>query len=693
MYAHSKKTSGNGQKSFVCRNTMPDSGAVRFSWEKVYKSADNRPALSWRTVRPGDRNLSARNVRGGYQTKIRKIEFRKKKRGWCCSNIDIELDDGFYFGNFDNDWFEKAYHNNLCLRDSCYECKFCTFPRTGDLSIGDFWEADTCEQLKNDAKGTSVVFVNSKLGKTVLDMQRDSFVLFHKIKQEDLYKNRIQANIERHPGRTRFFDLLKKYPFTKSAEYAMQHKYDVVVIGIPTVENHGSNLTYYALYRALKNMGMEVLMAERPLSAQWQPHKVPIGFCKNPYPDQDWCELFQSKYEMQKLNEYAEVFLLGSDQLWYEGLYECFDGFCFLDYIYQNKKKAAYAASFGRDVYSGTSNQRARIQYFLQRFDNISVREQEAVALCQKDFGVETTCVLDPVFLCPSAEYLELIKNAGEQGNTGHKIVTYILDPTQEKEEIVSYIAGRLMLPVIHMTDVINVDEKQDRWTEEFLKNVSNERWLKNIYESDFFITDSFHGTCFGIIFKKQFVAIGNAYRGMARFHTILSKCGLQSRLVLEYDPQQLEQMLYELIDYECVDKKLKPEIEKSRQWLIHAVAEKEQCAVSTYDMLQQQMLQLYHRLMECRDHADAHGNVIGAHDVRMQAYDTAFKNLFQEIAVHQKVLLEQRQTAEALQKVLAEQEEKLERFQNKCLEQEQWIESHQYPLSGFRDKSGTDLL
>ncbi len=534
------------------------------------------------------------------------------------------------------------------------------------------------------------MFVNTERGKTVLQTVKDSFLLFTKIKREDLFENRLQENIKRHPGRSRFFCLLEKYPFTKSAQYALEHQYDVVVIGIPTVENHGSNLSYYALYRTLKNMGLEVLMAERPLSAQWKPHESPNGFCKNPYPDQDWCELFQSKYEMQQLNKYAEVFLLGSDQLWYEGLYECFEKFCFLDYIYQNKKKAAYAASFGRDVYAGSSDQRARVQYFLQRFDEISVREQEAVALCKKDFGIEAACVLDPVFLCPVSEYLKLIQNADTQRKRGHGIVAYILDPSQEKENIVTYIAAQLKLPVIYMTDVAGAEEKQSQWQEEFLKNVSNEAWLKYIYECDFFITDSFHGTCFGIIFKKQFAAIGNAYRGMARFHTILAKCGLQSRLVVEYDPQQLERLLYDTIRYESVDKKLKAEVEKSRKWLIHAVALKEQSAASTYDLVHQETLQLSHSLMACRDRVDAHGNVIGAHDARMRVYDTAFENLFRELSVHQKVLLEQRQAAEVFQKVLLEQRQAAAVFQKALLEQRQVAETLQKALLEQRQVAET---
>lgn len=60
----------------------------------------------------------------------------------------------------------------------------------------------------------------------------------------------------------------------------------------------------------------------------------------------------------------------------------------------------------------------------------------------------------------------------------------------------------------------------------------SVETWLRGFYDAEFVITDSFHACVFSILFKKQFVVIGNRKRGMARFESLLNMFGLEDRLV-----------------------------------------------------------------------------------------------------------------------------------------------------------------
>ena len=45
-------------------------------------------------------------------------------------------------------------------------------------------------------------------------------------------------------------------------------------------------------------------------------------------------------------------------------------------------------------------------------------------------------------------------------------------------------------------------------------------------------IVDSFHGMVFSILFNKPFWVIGNEERGISRFRSLLSKFGLESRLL-----------------------------------------------------------------------------------------------------------------------------------------------------------------
>ena len=77
---------------------------------------------------------------------------------------------------------------------------------------------------------------------------------------------------------------------------------------------------------------------------------------------------------------------------------------------------------------------------------------------------------------------------------------------------------------------------------------------LANIIHSDFFIADSFHGICFAILMKKNFVAIVNEKRGKSRFESILGLLGLKDRLISNLgELKQKEALLTTPVDYDAV--------------------------------------------------------------------------------------------------------------------------------------------
>ena len=60
----------------------------------------------------------------------------------------------------------------------------------------------------------------------------------------------------------------------------------------------------------------------------------------------------------------------------------------------------------------------------------------------------------------------------------------------------------------------------------EILEKIDIKEWIWHFKHSDFVATDSFHGTCFSIIFKKNFVAFANERRGSERVQTLLQPIG-----------------------------------------------------------------------------------------------------------------------------------------------------------------------
>ena len=80
------------------------------------------------------------------------------------------------------------------------------------------------------------------------------------------------------------------------------------------------------------------------------------------------------------------------------------------------------------------------------------------------------------------------------------------------------------------------------------------EQWLRSFDDADFVLTDSFHGCVFSIIFRKQFLAIGNKDRGLERFNSLLNLFSIKDRLISS--PLSNYDNITE-INYAAIDQKL----------------------------------------------------------------------------------------------------------------------------------------
>jgi coenzyme F420-reducing hydrogenase beta subunit len=528
-------------------------------------------------------------------TNVQSVQFRDKTQGWVCNTLTLKLKDGTQLiHSYEKSEFERGLHNNLFLRESCYDCPFCDFPRQGDLTLGDFWGIEQFEKALNDQKGTSLILVNSEKGQQMLEQVRGEMSLCTPVPLEYALKNnRLHSKIVKHPGRDRFWELFKKYSFTKAADYALNDRHDLGVIGCWSVENHGSNMTYYALYRVLRDMGLEPLMIERPADALWPPRGQPDGFAQSPYRAYDLSPVYHNKSEMKVLNQKCDTFLLGSDQLLYHDLYRSFNEFADMSYIHANKKKIAYATSVGREEFQGIEEQRAKLSLWLKQFDFVSVREDSGVSLLHNTFGVEAQCVLDPVFLCPPHYYIEMAQ-CGKPFSMQPYMAVYMVDPNPKKDVALQYASKHTGLTCHMFSDVARSASDNGK--------VTNEDWLRSIMECSFFITDSFHGICFAIVFHKPFICIANPYRGLSRFTSLLGQLGLMNRMVNSSAEIMQRPELFEPVDYTCVDLNLKEEIRKSHKWLEQAYTVPICKPVTFYDLLDDRIDEMELRLKQANE-------------------------------------------------------------------------------------------
>lgn len=521
---------------------------------------------------------------------ITHVDFRDKNYGWDSLNMTITFSDGNHQRiSYDESPYEQGFHHNLTLQESCYQCKFCDFPRQGDLSIGDFWRIEDFDQKLNDHKGTSALLINSECGHSIWKQIQSECKLSLQVPISYLSHNRIYPDKKRHPARDYFLYLYSKRPFNLSVRDALQGHHDVAIVGNWSYPNYGSELTYYALYRVITSTGRTAVMLSWPKSAKWKPYANAQLFKQNPYPQWDIAEIPESRQELRKYNQLSDIFILGSDQLLNNNLYNWFDKFMQLDWVTNNKYKIAYSASFGTDYIWGSDEDRAEMAHFLHQFDSFSVREKSGQTLLKQYFDVASDLVLDPVFLMPNKVYQELIEKGIEVIPAKPFLFSYILDLSENKSTFLKSCSTKLNLPLFSISDAAPEDHRHfSDFAINTVYHAKLENWLACIQKCEYMITDSFHGMCVAIILHKQFLVIGNESRGMTRFTSLLEQLGLQDRLITcDTDMNRYADLLGEQIDYLDIENKLSALRNKSQKWLFDALnATQTNKSLSTFDLL-----------------------------------------------------------------------------------------------------------
>lgn len=257
-----------------------------------------------------------------------------------------------------------------------------------------------------------------------------------------------------------------------------------------------------------------------------------------------------------------QALVVGSDQVWRPKYSPNIEAF-FLAGLKKktNLKRIAYSASFGTDVWEFSKKQTSDFSQLLKLFDLVTVREESAVQLCEKQLGVEASVVLDPTLLIRAETYTELftdkIKSTKEE-----YILIYVLDESQELLEAVERLAEELRCRLKFI-------KPEERLKKGFENNLNNyilppvEQWVNDIKNARFVVTDSYHGSIFSIMFQKQFLSLGNKKRGLSRFESLFNLLELQNRLILNPIDMTSGKLLNE-IDYDSVKSILDEEREKS---------------------------------------------------------------------------------------------------------------------------------
>lgn len=530
---------------------------------------------------------------------VSEADFRDKTRFYpYAMRLRINGED-VYDLQTDCDFMQGFYRGILC-RDCCGHCPFPYFERVGDVTLADFWGVEEVLPHLDYTCGCSAVLVQTEKGRNVAETYlKELSVTMVEVNPQDITTRNgaSEHHFTTHPGKKIFFQKLQEeLTFHESYQKAIEVPYDFGLVGFWYTKNYGAALTAYALERTVQKMGYSVLMIDAPGTL--------FGYSDGVYDSSSSVRRFvsqfcsiserqESQYELQKLNDICNGFLLGSDQLWgwQEGKYHQQGAYYLLDFVNADKKKVAYGTSFGKTEFAGDTEDRNAFGFLLGRFSDISVRERDAVAICKENFDCDATWVVDPVFLPEAEEYMRIERRSTLDVDVLDEdyIFVYLLQPTKEKNRVIRQTAEKLGKRVIAVSDLDSEYTKYypcDDWEFGHYTELEVGDWIKLIRHAAYVMTDSYHGFCFSIIFRKEFFAL--TPRGaLNRFQTIAEIAGLEERIDI-CGKNSIELENFNPIDYCAVWERLQKEVDRSRIWLDNALKKKSKCSPHDrmYDMI-----------------------------------------------------------------------------------------------------------
>ena len=350
-------------------------------------------------------------------------------------------------------------------------------------------------------------------------------------------------------------------------------------IGIATLyfyNNFGSVLQAYAMKNVLESMG--------EIKAHILPYKPKVADVRY-FKDKDLNEKYQKK--VKKFDDFREKYLgvgpdiitdrmqlsrdydgyiTGSDIVWGKE-FSNLDPVYFLDFPKNDAIKASYAASMILNE-DGKSENDLIYEKYIKTFDYVAVRENKTAGFIQRYTDKKVHTVIDPTLLLKKEDY-EKIEDTGCGRRDGKPyILSYFLTHDPAVVDYTNIIAKKLGLKVVHYfadyPDRVFMEDSEDfafAGPLEFLGLVKNAECI---------FTNSFHGTCFSLIYRKPFYTYTAKRSLLSRVRDLADRLEISDRCFTDF--KDIDRVTMDM-DYGPIDSKLDRLREDSMSYL-HQIVE-----------------------------------------------------------------------------------------------------------------------
>lgn len=203
-----------------------------------------------------------------------------------------------------------------------------------------------------------------------------------------------------------------------------------------------------------------------------------------------------------------DLFVVGSDQVWNPRF--CYgDSYYMLSFIPKCKKRISVASSFAVQQLPDFLIDKYR--KYLNKFDALSVREDNGISIINKQLGInkEVMLLLDPTLLLSGREWCEAIpsRRVLKSKYILYYMWDYAFNPLPYINDVTAYFHKKTGYEIVILEDAGKKINIQGMKVLRF-SDASIPEFIDLFANAEMVVTSSFHGTAFALNFGKPLVSI-----------------------------------------------------------------------------------------------------------------------------------------------------------------------------------------
>lgn len=152
------------------------------------------------------------------------IKFRTKDQGWGASGSIYDGKKSIPFSPIISPYYYYYYLQNSIYRDSCYNCRYPSEHRIGDITLGDYWGIEKAHANVGNVihvkDGVSCVLVNNDKGKSLFDqISMDIEYIPSTLEKAKVRNGQLIQCCKKPQNREAIFDIYKKCGYDGVIQY------------------------------------------------------------------------------------------------------------------------------------------------------------------------------------------------------------------------------------------------------------------------------------------------------------------------------------------------------------------------------------------------------------------------------------------------------------------------------------------